>query len=69
MERTKVDGVAEVVFRSIDAERLEQARDRIAKAKVSEPSAEAEQTPAKRQEQSKQRQKQQAKERDRGMEL
>mgnify|MGYP001798027454 CR=1 FL=1 len=37
-ERTSVGGVAEAVFRSIDPDLLERARDHIAKNKVSAPS-------------------------------
>jgi len=67
-ERVQVDGVAEVVFRHIDPERLAQARDHLAEARAPEPSETA-QALAKRQEQPEQRRKPRAKKRDQGMEL
>ena len=69
VERVKVDGVAEVVFRHIDPERLAQARDRLAESRASEQSAETTEKQAKRQAQPKQRQKKRAKEHDQGMDL
>ena len=69
VERTNVDGVAETVLRGIAPELLERARDRIARVKASELSAETGQAPAKRQGQPRQRQKQLAKKRDQEIEM
>jgi conjugative relaxase-like TrwC/TraI family protein len=63
----QVDGVAEVVLRSLGIFDLDQAQ--LSEAQPSEPPMEKKQEPVKRQEQSKQRQKQKVKERDQGYEM
>lgn len=65
----QVDGVAEVVLRSIDPHDLARHQAQIAKAKAKEQQVEKKQEPVKRQEQPKQRQKKQAKKRGQGMEM
>ena len=68
-EKTSVGGVAEAVLKGVEPELIERVRDRIAKDKASDLSAEKKQVQANHQERPKQRQKKLVREHAQGIEF